>query len=73
MTGREILVELLPQERDVILRCILTPEVREQLLLVIVGNRVIRSAGSYAGVVKLRKQLACFNAQDIGQLGYGYF
>jgi hypothetical protein len=31
MTGREILVELLPQERDVILRCILTPEVREQL------------------------------------------
>lgn len=31
MTGREILVELLPQERDVMLQCILTPEVREQL------------------------------------------
>ena len=31
MTDREILVELLPQERDVMLRCILTPEVRDQL------------------------------------------
>jgi hypothetical protein len=31
MTDREILVELLPHERDVMLRCILTPEVRDQL------------------------------------------
>ena len=31
MTDRDILVELLPQEREVILRCILTPEVRDQL------------------------------------------
>lgn len=31
MTSREILVELLPQERDVMLQCILTPEVRDQL------------------------------------------
>ena len=31
MTDRGILVELLPQEREVMLRCILTPEVRDQL------------------------------------------
>lgn len=31
MTAREILVELLPHERDVILRCIMTPEVRDRL------------------------------------------
>ena len=31
MTDREILVELLPQEREVMLRCILTPEVCDQL------------------------------------------
>ena len=31
MTDREILVELLPHERDVMLRCILTSEVRDQL------------------------------------------
>ena len=31
MAHREILVELLPEERRVLLQCILTPEVREQL------------------------------------------
>ncbi len=31
MTDREILIELLPQERDALLKCILTPDVRDQL------------------------------------------
>ena len=40
MTDREILVELLPQEREVMLRCILTPEVRDQLQPLVASHNV---------------------------------
>jgi hypothetical protein len=49
------------------------PQIRQQFLLVIVGNRVISAAAFNAGFTELRQQFADVNAKHFGQLGNGYF
>jgi len=65
----------LPLERDAAgSRCIAFhlavagAQVRQQLLLVVVGNRVVSTRGLDTGVVELRQQFLAVDAQYIGQL-----